>query len=196
MSPESSLKAQQSFQGLVYLPDFTIQSFFMIFAAFAAEWCFFRQFLENDGVPFRLDPREYIAQLRIATTAMTDLFVSDWLDFDKAAPARQAAQSDADRQANKGVLTYIHVSSIMTAMSVTYARALQYMKVPTPTAGEYPTGDESSTRLMARLAHLQSNGQYFTAGQANAVNGSNNRRTTPAPAPSPSPSPSTRGTAG
>jgi hypothetical protein len=174
MSPESSLKAQQSFQGLVYLPDFTIQSFFVIFAAFVAEWCFFRQFLENGGLPFRLDPREYIAQLRIATTAKTDLFIANWLDFDKAAPARKAAQSEEDREAKKEVLTYIHISSIMTEMSVTYARALQYLKVPTPTAGEYPTGDESATNLMVRLAHLHGNGQYFTAGQANAVNGSNN----------------------
>ena len=192
MSPESSLKAQQSFQSLVYLPDFTIQSFFMMFAAFATEWCFFRQFLENGGLPFRLDPREYIAQLRIATTAKTDLFITNWLDFDKAAPERKAAQSEEDRAAKKEVLTYIHISSIMTEMSVTYARALQYLKVPTPSAGAYPTGDESSTNLMVRLAHLHGNGQYFTAGQANAVNGSNNRRTTPAPAPAPSPSPSTR----
>jgi hypothetical protein len=50
-----NLKAQQSFQSPVYLPDFTIQSFFMMFAAFATEWCFFRQFLENGGLPFRLD---------------------------------------------------------------------------------------------------------------------------------------------
>jgi hypothetical protein len=57
MSPESSLKSQQNFQGLVYhLPDFTIQSFFMMFAAFATEWCFFRQFLENGGVPFSTAP--------------------------------------------------------------------------------------------------------------------------------------------
>jgi hypothetical protein len=196
MSPESSLKSQQSFQGLVYLPDFTIQSFFMMFAAFATEWCFFRQFLENGGLPFRLNPREYIAQLRIATTAKTDLFIANWLDFDKAAPARKATQSEEDRAAKKEVLTYIDVSAIMTEMSVTYARALQYLKVPTPTAGEYPTGDETATNLMVRLAHLHGNGQYFT-GQANAVNSSNSRRHTPAPAPapSPSPSPSTRGTA-
>jgi hypothetical protein len=124
------------------------------------------------------------------------LFIANWLDFDKAAPARKAAQSEADREAKKEVLTYIDINSIMTEMSVTYARALQYFKVPTPTAGEYPTGDESATNLMVRLAHLHGNGQYFS-GQANAVNGSNSRRPTPAPAPAPSPSPppSTRGTA-
>jgi hypothetical protein len=110
------------------------------------------------------------------------LFIANWLDFDKAAPARKAAQSDEDREAKKEVLTYIDISSIMTEMSVTYARALQYLKVPTPTAGEYPTGDETATNLMVRLAHLHGNGQYFT-GQANAVNGSNGRRSTLKPPP-------------
>jgi hypothetical protein len=147
VSPESSLRAQQIFQGQVYLPDFTIQSFLMLFASFTTEWCFFRQFLENGGKPMRLDPREHLAQLRIATTATTDLFIANWLDFDKAAPARKEAQSEEDMTANKEVLTYVDVSAMMTEMSVTYTRALQYLKVPSPTAGAYPSGDESSSPL-------------------------------------------------
>jgi hypothetical protein len=58
MSPETGLRAQRDFQGLVYLPDFTIHSFLLIFAAFSAEWCFFKQFLENDGKSVGLPARD------------------------------------------------------------------------------------------------------------------------------------------
>ena len=89
VSPEMGLKAQQDFQRIVYLPDYTITSFIILFMTMAAEWEFYLQFLEHNGEPFRLTASAYIAQMRISVTAKTSLFVDLFLAMDDAKQKRR-----------------------------------------------------------------------------------------------------------
>jgi hypothetical protein len=69
ISPEMGLQAQQDFQSLVYSDLFTTISFFALFQLYTSDLEFYKQFLENDGLPFRLQPSAYLAQFRIALAA-------------------------------------------------------------------------------------------------------------------------------
>jgi hypothetical protein len=63
------LQAQQDFQTLVYEHLYTIISFFILFSQYASDYEFYQQFLNNDGVPFRMQASVFLQQLRIALTA-------------------------------------------------------------------------------------------------------------------------------
>ena len=54
INPEMGLQAQQDFQTLVYEHLYTIISFLILFQQYANDYEFFQQFLNNDGVPFRM----------------------------------------------------------------------------------------------------------------------------------------------
>ena len=75
INPEMGLQAQQDFQTLVYEHLYTIISFLILFQQYANDYEFFQQFLNNDGVPFRMHASVYLQQLRIAVTARCGHFI-------------------------------------------------------------------------------------------------------------------------
>jgi hypothetical protein len=48
---------------------YAIISFLILFQQYASDYEFFQQFLNNDGVPFRMQASVFLQQLRIAVTA-------------------------------------------------------------------------------------------------------------------------------
>jgi hypothetical protein len=153
VSPEMGLKAQQEFQRIVYLPDYIITSFIILFMTLAAEWEFYLQFLEHNGEPYRLTASAYIAQMRISVTAKTSLFVDLFLAMDDAKQKKKEGLTKAQRKENKSLFTQEDFSTLCSKMPAIYQRALNYGKVPTPLSGVYPRGDDTG-QFQARLAHM------------------------------------------
>ena len=83
INPEMGLQAQQDFQTLVYEHLYTIISFLLLFQQYASDYEFFQQFLNNDGVPFRMQASVYLQQLRIALTARCGHFIECFRLFDE-----------------------------------------------------------------------------------------------------------------
>jgi hypothetical protein len=85
ISPEMGLQAQQptGFSVLSTL-GFVYHHFLLYFIStvYTSDLEFYKQFLENDGVPFRLQPSAYLAQFRIALTAKCEHFVDCIRSFD------------------------------------------------------------------------------------------------------------------
>ena len=136
VSPEMGLKAQQDFQRIVYLPDYTVTSFIVLFMTLAAEWEFYLQFLEHNGVPFRLTPSAYIAQLRISVTAKTSLFVDLFLSLDEKKQKHIEGLTKAERKENKPFWTMEHFQTLCAKMPAIYQRALNYGKAFTRSHNE------------------------------------------------------------
>jgi hypothetical protein len=75
INPEMGLQAQQDFQTLVYGHLYAIIFFLILFQQYASDYEFFQQFLNNDGVPFRMQASAFLQQLRIALTARCGHFI-------------------------------------------------------------------------------------------------------------------------
>jgi hypothetical protein len=97
INPEMGLQAQQDFQTLVYEHLYTIISFLLLFQQYASDYEFFQQFLNNDGVPFRMQASVYLQQLRIALTARCGHFIECFRLFDEETVKLKNARTDADR---------------------------------------------------------------------------------------------------
>jgi hypothetical protein len=76
ISPEQALDAQRDFQGLVYTTAFSLAKILSIW------WEFYKQFIENAGIPMRMAPSAMHQQLRIALTAQCDIFNPTFREFD------------------------------------------------------------------------------------------------------------------
>jgi hypothetical protein len=101
INPEMGLQAQQDFQTLVYEHLHTIISFLILFQQYASDYEFFQQFLNNDGVPFRMKASVYLQQLRIAVTARCGHFIECFRLFDEATIKLKSARTDAEVTADK-----------------------------------------------------------------------------------------------
>jgi hypothetical protein len=120
ISPEMGLQAQQDFQSLVYSDLLAIISFFTLFQLYTSDLGFCKQFLENDGAPFRLQPSAYLAQFRIALTAKCEHFVDCFRSFDADAKELKDARSNAEKAADKSVIDYKRIGKPKSAIMGIY----------------------------------------------------------------------------
>jgi hypothetical protein len=133
INPEMGLlQAQQDFQTLVYEHLYAIISFIILFSQYASDYEFYQQFLNNDGVPFRMLAPVFLQQLRIALTARCGHFVECFRRFDEDTAAPKAARSDAEATADKQVATYKRIGKLKTSIMATYNEKRKYGVIPEP----------------------------------------------------------------
>jgi hypothetical protein len=179
INPEMGLQAQQDFQTLVYEHLYTIISFLLLFQQYASDYEFFQQFLNNDGVPFRMQASVYLQQLRIALTARCGHFIECFRLFDEETVKLKNARTDAEVTSDKQVITYPRLQRLKLEFQRTYNQKLKYGEIPEPVDGQYPINEGSAIFAHSVSVHRDRPGQ-------------NSRAPAPAPAsnaPAPAPAP-------
>jgi hypothetical protein len=178
INPEMGLQAQQDFQTLVYEYLYAIISFCILFSQYASGYGFYQQFLNNDGVPFRMKASVFLQQLRTALTARCGHFVKCFRRFDEDTATLKAARSTTEVTADKQVITYKRIGKLKTSIMATYNEKRKYGIIPEPhSCGSYPVADTNGIFANAAVVH-------HSPTQPDVA----------APAPAPAPAPSSRGT--
>jgi hypothetical protein len=177
INSEMGLQVQQDFQTLVYEHLYTIISFLILFQQYASDYEFFQQFLNNDGVPFRMLASVFLQQLRIALTAKCGHFIEGFRRFDTDTVTLKAARTSAEVTADKQVVTYKRIGKLKTSLMATYNEKRKYGVIPEPQIGKYPVKEGDGIFAMRATVH------HSSTPPAAAT-----------PAPAPAPASSSRGT--